>query len=68
MDEIRRALEKAGLGHMEDDVLLECGLIEATVLAETIADRFKEERNGPKEHLHRVRDRPGQNGQRQNRT
>ena len=42
-DEIKKALKAAGLEHLEEDVILECGLIEARVMAGTIADRFKEE-------------------------
>ncbi len=48
-EEIRKALQKAGLGHMEDDVLLELGLIEANLLANTIADRIKKEASNGKE-------------------
>ncbi len=65
MDEIREALKAAGLEHMEDDVLLDMGLIEATAVAETVIER---RRNGKKEYLHRIHDRKGQDSERQNRS
>jgi len=51
-EEIRQALKAAGLEHMEDDVLLECGLIEATAVAETVIQKHKEAKDGKtKDHL-----------------
>lgn len=41
-DQIKKALQDAGLGHLEDDVLLEIGLIEATAVAETVIQKRKE--------------------------